>query len=184
MEKKDKEIILPELEKPELPPGEPPFFVEAEAMLNRFAELSKEIGTRAFDFFRARGGEWGRELEDWFKAETEVLRFVPVEITEADGMIKVDASVPGYAPADIELSVKDNMIMMSGKTEKKEEKKDENLVYSDFRSDRFFRQFTLPSPVDADKAMATLKDGILHIDLPKAKKGEEATKIAVAAAGK
>jgi HSP20 family protein len=184
MEKKDKEIILPELDKPELMAGQPPFFVEAEKMFDRFAQVSKEIGMRAFDFFRARGGEWGRELDDWFKAETELLRYVPVEITEADGMLKVNAAVPGYTPEDIELSVKDNVLMMSGKTEKKEEKKDENLVYSDLRSDRFFRQFTLPSPVDADKAMATLKDGILHIDLPKATKGEEVTKIAVAAAGK
>ena len=138
---------------------------------------------RAFDFFRARGGKWGRELDDWFRAETELLRYVPVEITAKDGMINVTADVAGFTPNEIELSVKDNMLMMSGKTETTVDKKDDDIVYSDFRSDRFFRQFTLPSPVDAAKATAELQDGILHIELPKAAEGEPVTKIAVAAAG-
>jgi HSP20 family protein len=181
--KKDEKAVTT-LDKPELPAAGPPFFVEAEKMLDRFAEISREIGTRAYDFFRERGGEWGRELEDWFKAETDLLRYVPIEITETDGIVKVNADVAGYKPEEIELSVENNILMLSGKTERREEKKDEDLVYSDFRSDRFFRQFTLPSPVDAAKATAELKDGILHIDLPKTAKTEPVTKIAVAASGK
>ena len=76
-----------------------------------------------------------------------------------------------------------NILMLSGKTEKSERMEEEGLVYSDFRSDRFFRQFTLPSLVDAEKATAELKDGILHIDLPKTT-AEPVTKIAIAATGK
>lgn len=186
MDNKDKVNAVAPVEKPAMEKTNemPPFFVEAEKMLDRFAEISNQIGMRAFDFFRLRGGEFGRELDDWFRAETELLRSVPVEITESDGMVKINAAVAGYKPEEIEVSVKDNVLMMSGKSEKSEENKAEGLIYSDFRSDRFFRQFPMPAPVDAEKATAELKDGILRIDLPKAAAAEPATKIAVAGATK
>jgi hypothetical protein len=37
-----------------------PLFVEAEKMFERFAEITKETAQRAFEFFRDRGGEFGR----------------------------------------------------------------------------------------------------------------------------
>ena len=185
MEKKNEAKTAPPVEKAELQRVEdmPPFFVEAEKMLDRFEDLSREIGPRADDFFISRGGDWGRELDDWFKAETELLRYVPVEITETEKMVKINADVAGYKPEEIELSVKDNMLMISGKTELANEKKNENLLYSEFRSDRFFRQLPLP-PVDAEQATAELKNGILNIMLPKATVAEPVTKIAVAAAAR
>ena len=58
--------------------GLSPIFVEAEKMFEHFAEVTKETAKKAFEFFQRRGGEFGKELEDWFKAESEILRPVPV----------------------------------------------------------------------------------------------------------
>ncbi|MGD9589550.1 MAG: Hsp20/alpha crystallin family protein [Pyrinomonadaceae bacterium] len=70
---------------------------------------------------------------------------------------------------------------MSGRTEKKSEKKEEGeVVYTDWESDRFFRQLTLPSAVQADNVKAELKDGILKLTLPKAEV-QEPKRIAVKA---
>ena len=55
-----------------------PVFVEAEKMLERLTEITGDITKRAYDFFRDRGGEFGKEVEDWFRAENEILRPVPV----------------------------------------------------------------------------------------------------------
>lgn len=158
-----------------------PFFVEAEKMFEEFAQLSNATAQRAFDFFRARGGEFGREIDDWFNAESELLRFVPVEVREQNGTLNVTAAIAGFKPSEVEISVKDNTLMISGKTEARDEKKEENLVYSDFRSNRFFRQIPLPETVKVDEATAEIKDGLLHISLPKAKTAEVA-KIAVTGA--
>lgn len=155
-----------------------PIFVEAEKMFEKFAELSKETARRAYEFFERRGSEFGREFEDWFKAESEILRPVSVEVTEKDGNIYVTAAIPGFKPEEIEISVKDDQLIISGETEKREEKEDETIVYSDFSSNRFFRQMTLPSVVDADRVGADLKDGILTITLPKAAV-QEAKRVAV-----
>ena len=69
---------------------------------------------------------------------------------------------------------------MSGKTETKEKKENANTILNEWKSDQFFRQFTLPSQVDAGKVEAKLKDGMLELTLPKAA-GTEAKKIAVSA---
>ena len=157
-----------------------PVFVEAEKLFDKMADITNEIGQRAFDFFRQRGGEFGKELDDWFRAEREVLRAVPVEITELDNTILVTAAVPGFKPEEIEVSVKGNTLILSGKTEIKENKENANTILSEWRSNQFFRQFTLPSDVDAEKVEAKLKDGMLELTLPKTA-GTEAMKIAVAA---
>src|SRR5688572_17360589 len=73
--------------------GLSPIFVEAEKMFERFAEVTKETAKKAFEFFQRRGGEFGKELDDWFKAESEILRPVPVEITQTNGQINVTAAV-------------------------------------------------------------------------------------------
>jgi len=145
-----------------------PVFVEAEKMFERLTEISKETAKKAYEFFLQRGGEFGKELDDWFNAESTVLRPVAVEITETDGRINVSAAVPGFKPDEIEISVKDDQLIMSGKTEERQEKTDENVVYTDWKSDRFFRQLTLPGTVDAENVKAELKDGILKVTLPKA----------------
>jgi HSP20 family protein len=147
--------------------GLSPIFVEAEKMFERFAELTKETARKAYEFFQKRGGEFGRELDDWFKAESEILRPVPVEITETDGNINVSASVAGFKPEEIEVSVDGKTLILNGKTEKEEKKEDENTVYTEWRSNRFFRQLTLPCEVDGAKTEANLKDGVLRLTLPK-----------------
>lgn len=184
MKEKNKTRTVATVKKDEMTKNEQtpePFFVEAEKMFDRFAEISRETAHRAFEFFRARGGEFGREIDDWFNAESQLLRFVPVEISEQNGTVLVKADIAGFKPEEVEISVKDNMLMISGKTEKSEEKKDENVVYSDFRSNRFFRQMTLPEPVLGDNAKAEVKDGMLTISLPKAGKAAEPKHIAIAA---
>lgn len=155
-----------------------PLFVEAEKMFERFAEITKETAQRAFEFFRDRGGEFGRELDDWFKAENEILRPTPVEITESDGNIFVKAAVPGFKPEEIEVSINGNVLILSGQMETKDEKPDKDVVIREWASNRFYRELPLPSEVMSDKATAKLTDGMLELTLPKAA-AHEAVKVAV-----
>lgn len=155
-----------------------PLFVEAETLFEKMAQITDEITNRAFDMFQMRGGQWGRELDDWFMAERELLRPLPVEIKEKDNNIVVTAAVPGYKPEEIEVSVKDNRLVLSGETKASEEKKDEKLILQEWKSNRFLREFTLPSNVDPNSIQANLKDGMLELTMPKAPM-EEPKKIPV-----
>lgn len=158
--------------------GFKPVLVKAEKMFERLADITKETAHKAFEIFQRRGGEFGRELDDWFRAESEVLLPVKVEVTETDDRINVRAAVPGFKSEDIEVSVKDNILILSGETESSEKREDENMVFSEFRSNKFCRQLTLSSEVDEKKVEAKLKDGVLQLALPKVP-AKEATQVPV-----
>jgi HSP20 family protein len=148
-------------------PSGSPIFVEAEKLFEQMKDFSQSIGRRAYEFFEARGREFGHDLDDWFRAETELMRRVPVEVKEAETGITVRAEVPGFNANEIEVSVEPKWLVLSGKSEKQTEETKEEKVYSEFRSNQFCRQLTLPAEVDPAKTTATLKDGVLELTLAK-----------------
>lgn len=158
-----------------------PVFVEVEKMLDKVAEFTTEISRKAYDFFLERGNEWGTHFDDWVKAEMEILRPTPLEIKETTNKIKIKAAVPGFKADEIEISLKGDLLIMSGETHMEENKEDEKTFLNEWRSNRFFRQLTLPSEVESDGVEAKLKDGILNLTLTK-KAAQDAAKIAVEAA--
>lgn len=158
-----------------------PFFVESERLLDKLAEITKQTAARAYDFFVERGSRLGSHLDDWLHAESEVLRIAPVKIIDTDATVNVTIAAPGFKPEDIEVSVKDNTLIVSGELETEEKKENETTFYSEWKSNRFFRQLALPADVEADTAEATLKDGVLTLVMKK-KAATEASKVAVKAA--
>jgi HSP20 family protein len=148
-------------------PSGSPIFVEAERLFEQMKEFSQSIGRRAYEFFEARGREFGHDLEDWFRAETELMRRVPVEMKEGETRIIVRAEVPGFNAHEIQVSVEPNRLVLSGNSETSTEEKQEEKVYSELRSNQFCRQLILPTEVDPAKTTATLKDGVLELALTK-----------------
>ncbi len=156
-------------------------FVDADQMFEKVTEMMKDIEQRAFGFFRDRNGGFGTPLDDWFKAEAEVLRPAPVDITETPDTVNIRAAVPGFKPDEIEISVKDDLLTLCGETKSEGKNENENTFYSEWQSNRFCRQLTLPTEVETNDVEAILKDGVLQISLKK-KAAEEAAKIAVKSA--
>jgi HSP20 family protein len=92
---------------------------------------------------------------------------LPMDISEDDEQITVNAELPGMKNDDIDISVQNDMLTISG--EKKDERKEtgRNFYHSERQYGRFQRSLRLPAPVDADKVAATYRDGVLSITLPK-----------------
>lgn len=157
-----------------------PFFVDAETMLDKMADLTRETSQKAFEYFLDHGGRIGSRFDDWLHAEMELLRPVPVEITETDKLVNIRAAVPGFKADEIELSVNDNNLFLTGETKLDEKTEDQTTFYTEWRSNRFYRQLRLPAEVLSEGADAKLKDGILTLVLKK-KPIVEATPITVKA---
>jgi len=119
--------------------------------------------------FEGNGHRSGHDLDDWFKAETDLLHPVHVNIAESGESLEVKAEVPGFSEKEIEVSVEPSRLTITGKreTETKSEKQGKT-VYSEFCSDQILRVVDLPASVDAEKATATLKNGVLQLTIPKA----------------
>jgi HSP20 family protein len=144
-----------------------------EEISNQFSQISDVIAQRAFDIFESRGRSPGHELEDWLRAESELLHPVPLNATESNGEYIVRAEVPGFDSKDIKVIVEPLRMAISGKRETREDEENGRMICSESRVGRIFRILELPSVVDISNVSTTLEDGILMVDLPKAQNAEK-----------
>jgi HSP20 family protein len=134
---------------------------------DRIQQTYDSIARRAFEIFD-NNGRGGNHLEDWFRAESELLHPVHLEIAESDDNLTVQAEVPGFSTKELEINVEPRRLMIAGKHEAQEESKKGKTIYSERCAKEILRVVDLPAEVDGSKVSAMLKDGILKIELPKA----------------
>lgn len=144
-----------------------------EEIANRLSELYDVIARRAFDIFESRGRSPGHDQEDWFRAESELLHPVPLNVTQSNDEYIVRCEVPGFDSKDLEVIVEPLRVAISGKREATKDEENGEMICSESRAGRIFQILDLPSIVDPSKVSAALKDGVLIIDLSKAEKAEE-----------
>jgi HSP20 family protein len=141
---------------------------ESQRLVDRMEKVYESIARRAFEIFDSNGGGSGHDVSDWLQAESELLHPLHLEITESEDALNVKAEVPGFAAKELDIQVEGNRLTISGKHESTEESAKGRTIYSERCSQEVFRSVELPSEVDGAKVNATLKDGILTIQLPKA----------------
>ena len=136
-------------------------------VLDRIQQTYDSIARRAFEIFENNGRWFGHDLEDWFRAESELLHPVHLEMAESDDSIIVRAEVPGFNTKELEINVEPRKLTITGKHQAQEERKKAKTIYSERCAKEILRVVYLPVEVDSSKASATLKDGVLNIELPK-----------------
>jgi len=104
-----------------------------------------------------------------FMSPTKAPTWAPlVEMTEINDKYMISAEVPGLKKEDIKIEFVDGLLTVSG--EKNEEEKHEDARFFTFeRAYGYFeRAFAFPTEINADKIAATVTDGVLKIEVPKA----------------
>lgn len=102
--------------------------------------------------------------------------FVPAaEMNETAEGIHLKLEIPGMNPQDIDIQVSANSVSISGKREQEIQMQGEGVTRSEFRYGSFERVITLPARVQNTNVSAEYKDGILHLNIPKAE--EEKNKV-------
>ena len=123
----------------------------------RLSDLRDEID-RLFDDPLTEMARTSNLLSGWTPA---------LDVDEQKDNFVVKAELPGMKKEDIQVSMHDGSLSISG--ERKSETKHEDAEV--YRAERFFGRFqrtvTLPTPVAPDKVKAQYKDGILTVTLPK-----------------
>jgi HSP20 family protein len=115
------------------------------------------------DLFRwdpfALGGAWPAAVPASFAPDFDVKETKESFIFTAD--------LPGVADKDLQVQLSDNRLSVSGKRESEKTEQHEQYYASERSYGSFTRTFMLPEGVDADKAHAQLKSGVLSIAIPK-----------------
>ncbi len=135
-----------------------------------------EIGRRHQKMDRVLVRFFGSNLLPYKRTELVHGFSTPVsDIRETESGVIAYIELPGTGKEDIDLSITDDSIEV--KAENREEKKKGGM--HSYRMSRFYRKLPLPAEVDADKAKASFRDGILKLEIPKQKSVEHRKRIPI-----
>lgn len=94
---------------------------------------------------------------------------MPVDVAETSDSFIVEASLPGIKPEDLDITIQDNVLTISGESRQEQTAGDKpNYHRVERRYGRVSRSISFPTQVQADKVQASLNHGILRLEVPKA----------------
>jgi HSP20 family molecular chaperone IbpA len=141
-------------------------------------EAYDAVACRADELLQQRGENPGDELEDWRRAEDEVLQKIPIHVQESDLAITALISMPGYSAAEIELGIDARWIVILGRHPASDPaaagedncSQPATLNQQSLREigPQVFAVMQLPAVVDPSRCCAVLHDGLLGIRMLKA----------------
>lgn len=94
---------------------------------------------------------------------------IRLDVTEADGMYKVHADIPGVKKDDINVQIDGNVVRIEAQAKKQKETKGNGgkVLRSERWEGAVSRTFSLAQDVDEAKVKAKYEDGVLTLELPK-----------------
>jgi HSP20 family protein len=136
--------------------------------------LQQDMNQLFDEFFRMSGLAPFRAFDEAWDA------FSPrVDIVESAKEIKVSAELPGMEAKDIDVSLANDVLTISGEKRQEEEHKGKNYYRMERSYGSFQRSIPVPCEVDADKVDATFNKGVLTITLPKTADAQACKRISV-----
>lgn len=102
-------------------------------------------------------------------------RMPRVDVIDRDDEIVVHAELPGVDKDDLDVSMTDNTVTIKGSARREEKEEKGDYYRCEISRGTFARTVTLPGDVDAEKAEANFKDGVLELTLPKVAKSKRRT---------
>jgi len=103
---------------------------------------------------------------DLYKNEWQPL----VDVKENSKSFILVADMPGVKKNNIEVKIKENVLIIKGDNKLDDEKNNDDYHYSERKVGNFARSFKLPKSVIEEKISGNFKDGTLTITIPKAEK--------------
>jgi HSP20 family protein len=133
----------------------------ARPAMNMFGALQREID-RLFDDF-ARGG---------FPSLATAGPAVRMDLADTKEGIELTAELPGLQEKDVQVTLSDNLLTVSGEKQAEKEEKEKNYHFVERSYGAFSRSIELPADVQADRITATISNGVLKVTIPRAAKAE------------
>ena len=107
--------------------------------------------------------------EKWLEEDYEEGQ-LSVDVYQTKDAIVVKSTIAGVKPEDIDISINNDMVTIKGKRELDATVSEDDYFYQECYWGGFSRSIILPVEIIQDKVEAALKNGVLTVTLPKAKK--------------
>jgi HSP20 family protein len=94
-----------------------------------------------------------------------------VDIFETQDALWLKADMPGVEEDGLDIRLADGVLTIEGQVSLQDY---ENLapVYTEYNVGNYVRRFTLSSDIDAEHIRATMKNGVLQLELPKSERAK------------
>jgi HSP20 family protein len=139
-------------------------FYDPLSEMNRLFEQVFAGGAR-----RAGDGQRG-QLTGWSPA---------IDVLHQDDDLVVRAELPGVRPEDVDITVQNGVLTISGKIEEEQEEERRGYLVRERRYGTFRRSLQLPQEVDEDQINARFENGVLEVTIPGAAAAREPKRIQV-----
>ena len=122
---------------------------------------------RWMETFEPMGWKWpiGIDYERAFR----------LDVVDHDKELVVRAELPGVNKEDVKVEILGDRLVIEAERKFEEEEEKENFYRHELGWGKLMRTVALPEEVDSDNVHAELKEGILHITLPKIRVAEKHT---------
>jgi HSP20 family protein len=110
------------------------------------------------------------ESSDWLEDGNEGQ--LSVDVFQTSEHVVIKSTIAGVKPEDIDVSINNDMITIRGERHQEEEIQEDDYYYQECYWGAFSRSIILPVEVKSEEVDATLKNGVLTVKLPKAKKSK------------
>lgn len=106
--------------------------------------------------------------KNWMDEEAEGE--LAIDMYQTKGNIVIETAVAGVKPDDLDISIENDIVTIRGNRESCEVEEEKNYFHQECYWGTFSRELILPEEIDASKATASFKDGVLTLKLPKLKR--------------
>lgn len=115
---------------------------------------------------------FGTRMAEWLSPASDA--------SSDDSAYRITLELPGVEEKDIEISVHEGVVTVTGEKTDTREEKGATWYFSERQYGSFSRTFRLPADADGDAVQASLKDGVLSLSVPRRKpEAAQARKIAI-----
>jgi HSP20 family protein len=91
-----------------------------------------------------------------------------LDITTTPDELVVKASLPGWDPEDVEVTLTGSTLTISGEVKEEARREEESWILNEIRRGSFSRTLELPEGLVGDRATAHYEHGVLTLRIPKA----------------
>ena len=137
------------------------------SLFEELENLFAQIRERAYSLFQQRGGSEGGDLDDWLRAERDLLWTPPADLIDKGDELRLRLAAPGFEANEIEVTALPGTIVVRAESKQEREQQEGEVLVSEFSSRKLYRRFDLPAPIDPEKMTAKLEKGVLRIAAPK-----------------
>lgn len=88
------------------------------------------------------------------------------DVYKEDNLLIAQTSIPGVTAEEVEVSIENDILTISGERKKEKETKSKQYYSKEIRRGSFSRSVVLPYSVDAKKAEAVFREGMLTVKAP------------------